>query len=294
MTSIFYKFYHYQRVRFPVFLLLVSLLSVIVSSAAVVSDAKPDPSRLFLALLAAIAYILHIRIIDEHRDFYHDTAHHKDRPIQRGVISLKELKKIDFVMIFLILASALLLSVYHVGVAMGLLLYTYFAEREFFLGEFIRRHFFWYNAINIIQMLLLQIFVYSFFTKIILINGLIVTHFLFTGVGAVMLEFLRKIKTPDRESTGEDTYTWYLGFTNSIIIFVFLVLLDTALFLKITSRILDGQSIWLLFSALFVIIFLLSTAVHWFRRTRFTDLLFQLSSLFMYSFFNTVIYFLKF
>lgn len=294
MTSIPYKFYLYQKDRFPILLLLLSLLPVTLSSAAVVSMAKPNSLHLLLALLTSIAYLLHIRIVDEHRDFHHDSTHHKDRPVQTGIISLEELRKIDLIMVFAMLAIAFFSSIYSFGISVVLLIYTFFAGKEFFLGEKIRGHFFLYNTVNLVQMFLLQILVYSFFTKTFSIHSLVITHFLFTGVGAVMFEFLRKIKTLDTESTGKDTYTWYFGFTNSIVIYMFLALINVFLFFKVIDAISAQSGIWLLFSCFFAIIFLLSAVIHWFGKKRTTDQLFQLSFLLMYSFFNIVIYFLKF
>lgn len=42
-------------------------------------------------------FLLHIRIIDENRDKDIDDAFHKDRPVQRGLISIKQLNTIGFI-----------------------------------------------------------------------------------------------------------------------------------------------------------------------------------------------------
>ena len=94
-----HRFYSYQNHRFPIIILAISLFPAILSSAAIMS-LTVDMTKVFLSLLASILYLLHIRIIDEHRDFHHDNTHHSYRPIQIGIISKRELSFIDFVSIF--------------------------------------------------------------------------------------------------------------------------------------------------------------------------------------------------
>jgi len=282
-STIAKRFYSYQKERFPMIILALSLFPAILSSGAVVAS-HPNILKALLAVAASIAYLLHIRIIDEHRDF---------RPVQTGLISKKELGKIDILTIITLLGVALFSSVYATGVAVFMLFYSYLAGKEFFIGEKVRQYFFFYNAINLVQMLLMQIFVYLIFTNNLSLNALLIAHFLFTTVGTIIFEFVRKVKIPGDDGTGKDTYTWHLGFGNSIVVYVILALTNVFLFLRVVNLISDQHFTWSIFSGLLGIILILQAVIHWVKKKRHTDQLLQLSFLLSYGILNLIIYFIK-
>ncbi len=292
ISTITRRFYSYQKERFPMIILALSLFPAILSSGAIVAT-HPSILKALLAVLASIAYLLHIRVIDEHRDFHHDNTHHVSRPIQTGLISKKELGKIDILSIAILLGVALVSGVYATGVALFMLFYSYLAGKEFFIGEKIRKYFFFYNAINLVQMLLMQIFVYLIFTNNLSLNTLLITHFLFTTVGTIIFEFVRKVKIPGDDGTGKDTYTWHLGFGNSIVIYIILALANVFLFLRVTNLISTHHFTWLIFAGLLVIILISQAVIHWVKKKRLTDQLLQLSFLLSYGILNLIIYFIK-
>ncbi len=101
------RFNAYQRERFPIIVLAISLLPAVFSSAAVVSS-HPTLLAGLGALLASVAYLLHIRVIDEHRDFEHDNQHHVGRPVQINTISKNELQIVDMVAVFFLIAISVM------------------------------------------------------------------------------------------------------------------------------------------------------------------------------------------
>src|SRR3989338_4894751 len=107
--------------------------------------------------------------------------------------------------------------------------YTYLAGEEVYVGEALRKRFFIYNALNLAQMLLMQLFVYALFAPRLSFSSLLLAHFLFTTVGTIIFEFVRKLKVPGEDGVGRDTYTYYLGF--EVAHSAYLVLLATNLLL---------------------------------------------------------------
>lgn len=289
--TIIKKFNSYQKERFPLAVLVPSLIPAILSSG-VVASSHPTILQICIALASSVAYLLHIRIIDEHRDFAHDNTHHSARPIQAGVISKEELRYIDIAALAFLFIAAVISGPYALAVAAIMLAYSYVAGKEFFIGEKIRRHFFIYNCVNLVQMLLMQIFVYAIFAPALSFNVLILAHFLFTTVGTIVFEFVRKIKIPGQDGTGKDTYTWHMGFGRALNVYIFMILLDTALFFWITAIISPHATVWLLFSAGLASIALLSALAHRVKKTQKTDQLMQLSLVIMYGTFNIAIYFI--
>ncbi|MEK7658636.1 MAG: hypothetical protein AAB352_02105 [Patescibacteria group bacterium] len=285
--------YVYQKQRFPVVFLILATFPVILSSSVVVAQNNLKFLQMLLILIASVGYLFHIRVVDDYRDFRHDSLYHGDRPVQKGTISLAVLRKIDFAMVLAFLSIAVFSNIYGFGIAIFMLIYTFFAEREFFIRERIRRHFFIYNAINLLQMTFLQIFVYNFFFKSFYLSATIFTHFLFITTGTLMFDFLRKLKTPHTESTGKDTYTWYLGFRNSIVVYLFFIFLLTLLFLSLAIEIPLKLGIWLFIALFFIVVIFLSAYFHWIKKSEITDKLLQANSLFLYGLFNLLIYFLR-
>lgn len=286
------KFYTYQKDRFPVFILALSLFPAILSSGAI-TFSHPTFFEMGLALIASIAYLLHIRIIDEHRDFEHDNTHHIKRPVQTGVISKEELRYIDTLAVLILLGIGVSSGMLALAVVIAMLGYSYLAGKEFFIGEKIRKYFFTYNAINLFQMLLMQVFVYAIFTNPLQVNKLLVAHFLFTTIGTIVFEFVRKLKIPGDDGSGKDTYTWYLGFKKSIVIYQTLLLLNSLLFFWVATFISFHVVMLASFAVGMALLASLSTLIHSIKKTRQTDQLMQLSFLLLYGVFNIAIYFLS-
>jgi len=288
-----YKFYIYQGKRFPIIFLILSIFPVILSSAVIVMQGKPNLLQLLLAFVASLSYFFHIRVIDDYRDFQHDNLYHKDRPVQAGIISLADLKKIDFIMVAIFLLISIFSNLYSFGLALFLLLYTYFAKNDFFAGEKIRKYFYSYNTINFVQMIILQMYIYAFFSKGFYFNSLINTHFLFIITGTLIFEFLRKVKTPESEGAGKDTYSWHMGFGRSIMVYLLFVFLNAFLFFKIAASISSRLEMLLLVSLSFIMITSLFAYLNWIKRNDTTTQLLQLISLISYGSFNIIIYLLK-
>jgi len=285
------RFNTYQRERFPIIILSISLLPAILSSAVVVST-HPTILGGVTALLASVAYLLHIRVIDEHRDFEHDNLHHANRPVQINTISKHELQMVDMVAVFLLIAITVMAGMRAVIVMAIMLLYSYFAGKEFFVGEKIRRHFFVYNGVNLVQMLLMQIFVYSIFLDSFQFSLIVGIHFLFTTVGTIVIEFIRKLKVPGDDGTGKDTYTWYFGFNKSLIIYSVFVLLNAVLFFWLSTLISSHVTGMLVLSLCLLGYAYFGVILHRTKKTHRTSQIMQLSFLSMYGILNIAIYFL--
>ena len=142
-------------------------------------------------------------------------------------------------------------------------------------------------------MIILQVYIYAFFSKGFYFNTLITTHFLFIITGTLIFEFLRKVKTPESEGTGKDTYSWHMGFGRSIMVYLLFVFLNAFLFFKIVASISSGLEMLLLVSLSFIIITSLCAYLNWTKRNNTTTQLLQLISLLSYGSFNIIIYLLK-
>lgn len=293
MIILLKKFYSYQKLRFPLFILIVSLFPVTLSSVAVLG-AKNSLPPFISALFISIFYLLHIRIGDEHRDFEHDNLHHKNRPIQKGLISLNDLNQVDVfaIAIFILLLVFFGFSAFVFGLLM--LAFTYVAKKEFFLAEKLRSYFFLYNFINLIQTALLQILIYIIFAGKLPLTYLVAVHFAFTFIGTLIFEFIRKINIPGTDGTGKDTYSWYLGFDRTIFVYTTAAFLDLLLFFQIVTSFSANKVLWLFLSFVLFAVLLVFALLNRNRKTLQFNQLMQLSFILTYSVLNLAIYFLKF
>lgn len=285
------KFHSYQRERFPLVVLGLSFLPAILSSGVVMSG-HPTWAQVAFALVASLAYLLHVRVVDEHRDFEHDNVHHTARPIQVGTISKEELRYVDIAAVILLVIIAAMMGALALILVAFMLVYSYFAEKEFFVGERIRRHLFIYNGVNLVQMLLLQLFVYTIFANPFPFTTLVWAHFLFTTAGTAIFEFVRKLKRPGDDGSGKDTYTWHMGFSNALVVYSLLLLLNTITFFWIVTLISPLTAGWLVFLLVLVVSTYFTVLMHWIKKIHQTDQLMQLSFLIQYGIFNLAIYFL--
>ncbi|PIP04185.1 MAG: hypothetical protein COW61_03105 [Candidatus Yonathbacteria bacterium CG17_big_fil_post_rev_8_21_14_2_50_46_19] len=283
------NFYLYQKVRFPIVVLGLSFLPAILSSGVVVT-AQVELKFVVLALIVSLAYLLHVRVIDEFRDYEHDFKHHKDRPVPSEVITLKELHVIDWLAIAIVAIASLYASYQALLIATVMLFYSYFARREFFLGLQFRKHFYLYNAVNLVQMLLLQILVYIIANPSFSFTALVTVHFLFTATGTIIFEFLRKVKSPGQDGTGKDTYTWFLGLDNALLVYATFATLNVLLFVKTMLLIHDTMTYWIPVAIALAVGTFGTLLVHNVRKKEKTNQLMQLSFMVMYGSFNVLIF----
>lgn len=283
------NFYLYQSKRFPIIVLGLSFLPAILSSGTVVA-VQVETNFVVTALIVSLAYLLHVRIIDEFRDYEHDLKHHKDRPVSTGVITLKELRVIDWLAVTVVPLASLYASFEALLIVVAMLFYSYFAGKEFFLGMLFRRYFYLYNAVNLVQMFLLQILVYSIASPSFSFTTLVTVHFLFTATGTVIFEFLRKVKSPGQDGTGKDTYTWFLGFNNALLIYTAFAILNILLFIKAMFLIQTSITYWIPVALVLGIGTFSTLLIHKIQKEEKTNQLMQLSFMVMYGSFNILLF----
>lgn len=213
------RFWEFQSKRMPLFAMMITALLAM----GVVYNFSHAPLRNYLTASAIfILYLIQIRTADEKKDFEHDNQFHKDRPVQRGVISLDELQIINrlAVLIQLVLYASfgdlniLLLGFLSQGYAM-------LTRKEFFVRGWIRKHFFVYYFSHYIQLVIL------FYALVSIIKPTVVSYIhlvIFAMLGVVMSELGRKMY-PMEEDTTDDTYSAQLGHRGAAITISIIALL---------------------------------------------------------------------
>ena len=103
------------------------------------------------------AHFLILRILDEHKDFHRDHINHTERPVQRGIIKLSELKSVGLAIWGLQILSFLSLTKGSKGEISSALLgvvvlytWTLLMTFEFFIGEWLNKKIGLYSFLHLL------------------------------------------------------------------------------------------------------------------------------------------------
>jgi len=278
-SSLIRRFLLYQKERFPILIILITGISVILSSATVVileNDSLLNKIPLILlAITVSFLFIFHIRVIDEHRDYKFDSAYHKDRPVQSGIISLKELMILNVVGLLIQFFINFFLSTRATIIWFVAFGYTVISGNDFFLGDKIKRKLFLYNGLNLIQLFIFQFYLYSIFNpNFSFLNILLFSHFIFAATNISLLEFARKMKSSKEESKVKDTYSSRFGRRGASLIFIIISLISFILF-SYTLFELKTDLLILTVGLIFLNLIVISSSIYFIKNNKASEFVIQ-------------------
>jgi len=209
----------YLRERFPVVghgLLVLSYYAAAhaVAAATVRAGAPMELGARHLAgVVVLFLFFFHLRVFDEHKDYGDDSAHHGERMLQRGLITLRHLKLLGGAAIAIEFALAALVGPAAVVALAFAFIYSLLMLREFFVHEWLSRRLVAYAVTHMLVMPLLTAVAFSFATGVHFWRApplfwLYAAATFFLGMG---LEISRKVRAPGDEIEGVDSYTSVLG-----------------------------------------------------------------------------------
>ena len=195
-----------------------------------------DYYRLIPMFIVAFLQFLMIRIVDEFKDYEEDCKYRPYRPVPRGLITLKELKKL-----FIICAIIQFVITYIFeprAIFPLLIVWIFFAimSKGFFIKKFLDKHILLEVALDELLMPILAWYLSYFASYTIPINIInsyvnyldIGIFLLMTYIVSWIVEVARKIRSQEDEEEGVKTYTAVFGIGGAISI---LFILETLLIL---------------------------------------------------------------
>lgn len=112
---------------------------------------------LFLYLwFMVLSFFMLFRIADEYKDYEEDCIKHPERPVQRKLVSLKELKKIGAALLVVQMLVTIICYPITVPIYVIILFYFLLMTKEFYLRTILKRHSFIYGALHQIVLVLLD------------------------------------------------------------------------------------------------------------------------------------------
>jgi 4-hydroxybenzoate polyprenyltransferase len=212
------RWWVYQRERFPLLahgaLIFAFSFSAVSFSALVRGQQSMPPIEVVLVAFAtSFLFFLQLRIADEFKDYEEDARYRPYRAVPRGLVTLRELGVVAVAAMVVQLGLAVWLNA--VLVPFLLLVWGYMAlmAREFFVSRWLKAHPVAYLASHMAIIPLIDFYVAACEWRGASVDpptglGWFVLASFFNGI---VLEVGRKIRAPQDEEAGVETYSFLWG-----------------------------------------------------------------------------------
>jgi hypothetical protein len=235
------RWWTYQKERFPVFVFGVFVaavcLGVIVASSVARGAGAPSWKSFVVAFVCTFLVFLQLRIADEHKDFEDDAAARPYRPVQRGLVSLKELRVVGALTVVAQVAVVLWLDARLLWPLGVVLVYLALMGKEFFVPV-------WLKARPVAYLLSHQIILPLIYLFIGMCDWWVDNGVPPTGLAWILcmsycsgmvVEIGRKIRVPGDEEEGVETYSGLWGRRGAVAVWLTVMLLS-GVFAALTAK----------------------------------------------------------
>jgi len=230
------KWILYLKERFPAIPLFVFTLLVSISAEKYISNIISFKS--LISGLIFLSFFLHLRLLDEFKDFEFDSNFHKDRPIQTGLIKLTDIKTLLFTNLLLMIFVSILTK-YPLLFALSLA-YTLLMFKDFFVKNFFTKSPILYLISHEIVFLLMYLYLFTFLSGKIYLSANLNEFLLFAYllIPVIIIEIGRKMnhRYDHIGNKTTDTYSHIWGDFNTITVFFSLVAINVVALSIIKNR----------------------------------------------------------
>lgn len=185
----------------------------------------PGGLAVFVGFTSALLFFLQLRIADEFKDFEEDSRYRPYRPVPRGLVTLKELGVVFALAAFVQLGLALWMQAW-MALWLGVVwVYLALMSREFFARTWLKARPITYMWTHMLIMPLIDFYATAcdwlvkstapprglfWFLVVSFLNGLVI-------------EIGRKIRAPEDEEAGVETYSVLWGRTRAVAVWLVMV-----------------------------------------------------------------------
>jgi len=194
--------------------------------------------------LTILCFFLHTRIFDDHKDYAADCRFFPERVLQRGVVSLAELRILGTLAIGLEFLLAIVCGPAALVALLIAFTFSLLMLKEFFVGDWLKKRFLLYASVHMLIMPLLAMTIWSFATKKYFWE-IPTWYWLYSMVSfflAFNWEVSRKIRAPEQEIEGVDSYTRLFGTYGAAYLVLLIRVIDTGLVALVALHL--GLSVW--------------------------------------------------
>lgn len=218
----------YQRERFPLaghapLVAAFSISAVCFSHLLRRQEGWPAAATLIVAFVTALLFFLLLRISDEFKDFEDDSRYRPYRPVPRGLVTLRELAWIGVGAGIIQLALAIWLEPALVWLLLLAWGYLAIMSREFFVPEWLKARPSIYLASHMVIIPLIDLYATACDWLVAELSRPPDGLYLFLLVSffnGIVVEVGRKIRAPDDEERGVETYSAVWGMRRAIAVWL--------------------------------------------------------------------------
>jgi 4-hydroxybenzoate polyprenyltransferase len=227
----------YIRERFPLPLVVLltvgyGIFIVGISSRGVLLENKIIVTA--LVMLAFFAFLLRQRVTDEFKDLRHDTKNYPNRPLQRGIVTKRQLvwlgacaltlEAVSVITISIITDTPLSLAVY-----CGVFFYSALMSVEFFMSEWLEKHFTLYFLLH--QFIFMWLITWNFSIFNTPVNLFVLGSAVSFILSLSSIEIIRKFEVRHNSNGAvvADTYPSVWGRTATILTLVLITAVGAGL-----------------------------------------------------------------
>jgi len=235
VSPLYRRFLAWMAERFPA---ANAVMCLIVWSAALTWGrfcTAPGPIALCpldaVGFLATYGYFFMLRVFDEHKDYELDKVTHPGRVLQRGLITLHHLRVAGAVAIGVQLGASLLLDRGAGKVTLAwvaALAWSVLMAKEFFVGEWLRPRLLVYALTHMVAMPLAIHWMVRMGSGSLPLPPEALLLPLTSYAYGFAIEIGRKLKAPEDERPGVDSYTRVFGTRQAPVVLGAIVILMTA------------------------------------------------------------------
>jgi len=176
------------------------------------------------AIFTTLFWFMLMRIADEHKDFEEDSKFRPYRPVQRGLITLKELRYIG---VFIVLAQIVLsiwvgFNLYLLGLLAAVYVWLLLMTLEFCVPKWLKAR----PTLYLISHMLIMPFIDLYATALewlprggVFTFGILL-YMISSLCDGTVVEVGRKLRAPENEEHGVDTYTHIWGPKHAMVVWM--------------------------------------------------------------------------
>jgi len=197
--------------------------------------------KLLPLFIIIFMFFFQLRITDEFKDYEEDLKYRSYRPVQRGVISLKTLRKIGIVTVIVQIVFAHAINpkiIYYMALVW---IYMFLMAKEFFIKKWLTKRILIYALSHVVIMVFITLVIVeatqyivpkNIFDVFILqryrhnIDFALIPLFTLNYLNGIVLEIGRKTRRTDEEEYGVQTYSKLWGRKKAVVVLSLLFVIE--------------------------------------------------------------------
>ena len=200
--------------------------------------------KIIALFIIIFMFFFQLRITDEFKDYEEDLKYRAYRPVQRGVISLKTLRKIGITTVIVQIILAHIINPKLIYFMLLVWVYMFLMTKEFFIKNWLTKRILIYALSHVVIMVFITLVIVNA-TQYILLDGTenifefgvlqwnrhnidfaLIPLFTLNYLNGIVLEIGRKTRRTDEEEHGVQTYSKLWGRKKAVVVLSLLFVIE--------------------------------------------------------------------